>query len=229
MQQRDRILVIEDNRALAVGLDLNLSAEGYEVTIAGDGERGLKLALEERPDLIVLDLMLPIMDGFEVLRRIREAGRPVPIIILSARSEERDKVKGLLDGADDYVVKPFGIPELQARITAALRYKRSPARPGEPLRFGRVLVDREARQVTRAGQLVALTAREFDLLLSFLEQPGRVHSREQLLRSAWGYNYEGTARTVDNFVRSLRAKLEENPTTPEHIITVHGVGYRFDP
>ncbi len=223
--ERPRILIIEDNRALAVGLDLNLSAEGYRVLITGDGDSGLRQALEERPDLIVLDLMLPGLDGYELLRELRERGRDMPVIILSARNEENDKVKGLLDGADDYVTKPFSMAELSARIVAAMRHHRRT----KLARFGDIEVDRTSRTAQRRGEAVTLTPREFDLLLYFMDHPRQVHPRDQLLAALWGLDYEGTARTIDNFVRNLRLKLEPDAARPRHFTTVHGVGYRFDP
>lgn len=228
MTEPETILVVEDDRALSVGLDLNLSAEGYRVLVARDGARGLALALEERPDLIVLDLLLPNLDGYEVLERLRARGHDTPVIILSARGEEQDKVKGLKVGADDYVTKPFGLAELLARIEAALRRRRHVREDGNWVRFGRVAMERNGRQVWRESVPVALTAREYELLDYFASHPGRTVSRERLLEVVWGYDYDGTVRTIDNFVRSLRVKLEEDPAKPRHLVTVHGVGYRFD-
>lgn len=224
----EKILVIEDDRALSVGLDLSLSDAGYTVVVAREGKVGLRRALENDPDLVVLDLMLPDVDGLEVLRELRERDRDMPVIILSARAEEHDKVAGLTGGADDYVVKPFGLAELIARIDASLRRQRRAKRAGALTRFGSVEVDHVARTVTKDGEPVPLTAREFDLLVHFIAHPGEVHGRDRLLAAVWGFDYRGTARTVDNFVRSLRVKLEKDPADPTYLKTVHGAGYRFD-
>lgn len=224
----ETILVIEDDRALAVGLDLSLSDAGYTVVVAREGRVGLRRALDEDPDLVVLDLMLPDVDGLEVLRQLRDRDREMPVIILSARAEEQDKVAGLTGGADDYVVKPFALTELLARIDASLRRQRRARRAGARTHFGSIEVDHIARTVTRAGKPVSLTAREFDLLAHFIAHPGEVHGRDRLLAAVWGYDYRGTARTVDNFVRNLRVKLEEDPADPVFLRTVHGAGYRFD-
>ncbi len=226
--EREVILLIEDDRALAVGLDLNLSDEGYNVLVARDGESGLRRALDDRPDLVVLDLTLPDRDGFSVLEELRAAGRDMPVIILSARGEERDKIKGLGIGADDYVTKPFALAELVARIDAALRRQRRARGKDAWTHFGNIAVDRQARRVLRDGDEVQLTGRELDLLEYFIDNPGRVQPRERLLTAVWGYDYGGTARTVDNFIRNLRVKLEADPTNPRYLVTVHGSGYRFD-
>jgi len=222
------LLIIEDNRAVAVGLDLNLEAEGYRVLLAADGESGLALIHQHKPDLIILDLMLPGIDGFEVLATLRQTDPRTPVIILSARGEEEAKVEGLLTGADDYVTKPFGLKELLARIHVVMRRDRQRNGDSHIIRFGEVQIDSVARAVTREGRTVHLTARELDLLLVLTTRPGRTLSREHLLTAVWGYDYDGTARTVDNFVRALRVKLEEDPAQPRHLVTVHGVGYRFE-
>jgi len=227
--ERGTVLVVEDDRALAVGLDLNLTAEGFEVLVARDGDTGLRLALEADPDLIVLDLMLPGLDGVSLLSDLRGRGRQVPVIILSARGEETDKVDGLSIGADDYVTKPFGLRELLARVHAALRRSRLVREAGREVCFSDVAVDLGARVVRKGWREVQLTAREFELLAYLVEHPGRVHPRGRLLAAAWGFDYEGTERTVDNFVRSLRVKLEDDPKEPRHLVTVRGVGYRFEP
>jgi len=222
--ERETVLVVEDDRALMVGLDLNLSAEGYRVLTAVDGARGLELATEERPDLIVLDLLLPKLDGHELLTELRRRGFEMPVIILSARGEERDKVKGLMLGADDYVTKPFGLAELVARIEVALRRQRRRRSAGDWVRFGAIAIERTSRRVWRGEDAIVLTAREYDLLDFFVRHAGRAHSRERLLETVWGMDYEGTVRTVDNFVRSLRVKIESDPSAPRHLQTVHGVG-----
>jgi two-component system, OmpR family, alkaline phosphatase synthesis response regulator PhoP len=222
-----RILVVEDDLAILTGLSMNLRFEGYEVLQAQDGRQGLARALDESPDLVVLDVMLPELNGFEVLKELRQRGRDTPVVVLSAKGTEMDKILGLNLGADDYVVKPFGLQELLARIKAVLR-RRFPTAGQPPLAFGDVKVDPVAKTVTRDGQPVELTAQEFKLLAHFLAHPGRTFSREELLSAAWGYAYEGSSRTVDNFMRQLRLKLEPDPEEPRHFLTVRGLGYRFD-
>jgi DNA-binding response OmpR family regulator len=222
-----RILVVEDDLAILTGLSMNLRFEGYEVMQAQDGRQGLQRALDEAPDLLVLDLMLPELNGFEVLKELRLRGRDTPVVVLSAKGAETDKILGLNLGADDYVVKPFGLQELLARIKAVLR-RRYPSTGTPPVTFGAVVVDLEAKTVSRDGLLVELTAQEFKLMAHFLAWPGRTFSREDLLRSAWGFDYEGSARTVDNFMRNLRLKLEPDPEEPRHFLTVRGLGYRFE-
>ena len=220
------ILIVEDDASIAAGLCMNLRHEGFEVTLCGDGESGLRTALETHPDLIVLDVMLPAMNGFEVLRELRRRGSTAGVIMLTAKGLEEDKVLGLDLGADDYVQKPFGLQEFIARIQAVLR-RRQASRPDD-YRFGDVAVDREARTVHRAGEPVSLSPREMGLLIFFIDHAGRAHSRDALLDGAWGLDYEGTARTVDNFVVSLRKKLEPDPDKPRFFKTVRGVGYRFE-
>jgi len=222
-----RILVVEDDLSILTGVSMNLKFEGYEVLQAQDGRTGLARALDERPDLIVLDVMLPELHGFEVLKELRERGRDTPVVVLSAKGMETDKILGLNLGADDYVVKPFGLQELLARIKAVLR-RRFPPTGAPPVTFGDVKVDLAARTVTRAEQPVELTAQEFKLLAHFLAHPGRTFTREELLSAAWGYDYEGSARTVDNFMRQLRLKFEPDPENPRHFLTLRGLGYRFD-
>jgi two-component system alkaline phosphatase synthesis response regulator PhoP len=223
---KPRILIIEDDVAIAAGLRLNLKHEGYVVTVVADGELGLKAALDDAPDLIVLDVMLPSMNGFEVLRELRRRGSTAGIIMLTAKSLEDDKVLGLDLGADDYVQKPFGLSELIARIGAVLR--RRQAQQPSVVAFDGVVIDRRARAVSRGGVDVSLSPREMALLLFLVDHPGRAHTRDALLEGAWGLDYEGTERTVDNFVVSLRKKLEQDPDVPQHFVTVRGVGYRFD-
>jgi DNA-binding response OmpR family regulator len=225
-----RILVVEDNTNLAFGLRNNLEIEGYAVEIASDGVKGLERARTSTPDLVLLDLMLPEMDGFRVLRALRDAGSPVPILVLTARGDESDKVRGLRLGADDYVTKPFSILELLARVEALLRRAAtSPAsRPRSgPRRFGAVEVDSTTRTVLRAGRAVALTPKEFDLLLALLDLQGAVATRLQLMRDVWGYPDTITSRTVDTHVGELRRKLEDDPGAPRHILTVRKTGYRL--
>lgn len=223
---KPRVLIIEDDTAIAAGLRLNLRHEGYTVSVETDGEEGLKRALADGPDLIILDVMLPSMNGYEVLRELRRRGSTAGVIMLTAKGLEEDKVLGLDLGADDYVQKPFGLSELIARANAVLR-RRVAQQPSQAI-FGDVVVDRQARTVAKAGATVALSPREMALLMFFVDHPGRAHSRDQLLEGAWGLDYEGTERTVDNFVVSLRKKLELNPDEPAWFVTVRGVGYRFD-
>ncbi len=224
-----RILVVEDDLAILTGLSMNLRFEGYDILQAQDGRQGLARALDDAPDLVVLDVMLPELNGFEVLKELRQRGRDTPVVVLSAKGAEMDKIVGLNLGADDYVVKPFGLQELLARIKAVLRRRYpSAGQAPPPVGFGDVQVDLTAKTVTRAGQPVELTAQEFKLLAHFLAHPGRTFSREELLSAAWGYAYEGSARTVDNFMRQLRLKLEPDPESPVHFLTVRGLGYRFD-
>lgn len=222
-----RVLVVEDDASIALGLRINLEAEGYLVSVAEDGEQGLDLVRGEAPDLVILDLMLPRMNGFEVLNTIRREGRRMPVIILSARTAEMDKVTGLELGAEDYVAKPFSLAELLARVRAALR--RGPSQvPVSTFIFGDVIIDVDGRNVRRAGELVEMTATEFDVLMCLVRAKGRVLSREVIFNTVWGPNHHGTPRTIDNFMQQLRAKLEPDPQAPKHFQTVRGVGYRFD-
>ena len=224
-----RILVIEDNAALASGIEYNLGLEGHEVQIAEDGRRGLALAREWSPDLVILDLMLPGLDGYEVLRAIRNDKNDVPVMILSARGEEADKVRGFRLDADQYVTKPFGVLELLERVSSLLR--RSAARDGRDadphVRFGDVVVDPMARTVTRAGRPVQLSPKAFDLLMALVNRDGKVVTRQELLREVWGYGAFVVSRTVDSHVAELRRKLEDDPAEPAHVMTVWKVGYRF--
>ncbi|HET9599382.1 MAG TPA: response regulator transcription factor [Anaeromyxobacteraceae bacterium] len=231
---KGRILVVEDDPSILRGLQLNLGMEGYTVRSAMDGEAGLVMARTERPDLVLVDVMLPKMGGLDLVRALRESDPEIPILILSAKGQEADKVAGLQFGADDYVVKPFSLKELLARIAAALRRGRGRGRgaaavEAERRTFGAAEVDLEARRLTVAGKEVTLTAREFDLLAFFVGHPGRVYSREQLMQAVWGTRYTGTARTVDNFVARLRSHIGDDAESPRHLETVRGYGYRFTP
>lgn len=224
-----RILVIEDDPSISLGLRMNLEAEGYHVEVAEDGEDGLLRARAHGADLVILDLMLPKLNGFELLRRIRDENNSVPVIVLSARSAEMDKVMGLELGAEDYVTKPFGLAELLARVKAVLR-RDAIARPravAEVIRAGDIEIDHSTRQVTRGGAPVGLTATEFDVLWCLVQAGGRVLSREEIQARVWGPAHHGTARTIDNFLLQLRNKLEADPSEPKHLLTVRGVGYRF--
>jgi len=222
-----KILVVEDDPAILLGIQKNLAFEGYEVVTAKDGEAGLEAAFRERPDLIVLDLMLPGMNGYEICKAVRKHDPAVAILILSAKTFEQDKVLGLDVGADDYVTKPFSVKELLARVRAILRKRRALEGDGETWRFGRVEVDFVARVVRVGGKDVETSKKEFELLRLFVRNRGRVLSRDQILNHVWGYDYEGTPRTIDNFVQKLREKVEADPDAPEHIRTVRGVGYLF--
>src|SRR6184192_751893 len=224
-----RILVIEDNPDLAYGLRNNLEIEGYEVEVAKDGVKGLARARAARPDLVVLDLMLPGMDGFRVLRALRQDGQGMPVLILTARGEEADKVRGLRLGADDYVTKPFGVLELLARVEALLR-RTAPSGGGAapPERFGAIEIIPASRTVLRDGHPVGLTPKEFDLLLALLQRRGAVATRMELLTEVWGYSAAVLSRTVDTHVAELRRKLEADPAAPRHILTVRKAGYRLE-
>jgi DNA-binding response OmpR family regulator len=224
----EKLLIIEDDPSILRGLQMNLQLEGYQLFEARDGDEGLRLWRQHRPDLILLDLMLPVCDGWEVLRRIRDEDPETRILIISAKAHDADKVFGLSLGADDYITKPFALAELLARIRAALR--RARIRAGSlPLKFGRIEVDVSGRRVLVGGKLVEMTAREFDLLHFFVTHPGRVLPRDQLMLAVWGSDHFGTPRTVDNFVARLRSKLEEAPEAPHYFETVRGIGYRFNP
>ncbi|MFY3743939.1 response regulator transcription factor [Anaeromyxobacter sp. Red801] len=227
----ERILVIEDDPSILRGLQLNLGMEGYTVRSASDGETGLQLARTERPDLVVVDVMLPRMGGLEVIREIRKEDPELPILILSAKNQETDKVAGLQLGADDYLGKPFGLKELLARIDALLRRRRARGEGAQPKairRAGGIELDLDARRALVDGRALELTSREFDLLAFFVTHPDRVYSREQLMEAVWGSRYFGTARTVDNFVARLRAHIGDDAEQPRHLETVRGIGYRFN-
>ncbi|GAB1341563.1 response regulator transcription factor [Gemmatimonas sp.] len=225
----EAILVIEDNLPLATGIRSNLEYEGYEVTVAATGRDGLRLAQQGDYALILLDLMLPDIDGFRVLREARDAGIDTPVLILTALGDEADKVRGFRFGADDYVTKPFGLMELLARVDALLRRRRgAPSRSLSPMvRFGRVEVDCGARTVWRDGAVVALRPREFELLLALIRREQRLVSREVLLREVWGYEDDVQSRTVDTHMAELRRKLEPDPSAPQHLLTVRKGGYRL--
>jgi DNA-binding response OmpR family regulator len=228
----EKIVVIEDDPSILRGLQLNLGMEGYLVRSASDGETGLSLAKTEKPDLVVVDVMLPRLGGLEVVREIRKEDPDLPILILSAKGQEGDKVAGLQYGADDYIVKPFGLKELLARIDALLRRRRARGETGpnkSVRKVGRVELDLGARRASVSGAPLELTSREFDLLAFFLTHPDRVYSREQLMEAVWGSRYFGTARTVDNFVARLRAHIGDDADHPRHLETVRGIGYRFNP
>ncbi|MEX0907871.1 MAG: response regulator transcription factor [Gemmatimonadota bacterium] len=225
-----RILIVEDNPDLAFGLRNNLEIEGYEIDTAEDGLAGLNRIRSWQPDLVILDLMMPGLDGYRVLRTLREEGNNTPVLILSAKGEEADKVRGFRLGADDFVSKPFSLLELLARVQALLRRSAgNDSRPvdSETFRFGRVLVDATAQQVAREGEQVPLTHREFELLMALLRRQGAVVSRQDLLREVWGHRSTVMSRTVDTHIAELRRKLEDDPAQPQHILTIRKTGYRL--
>ena len=222
-----RVLVIEDDVDLAFGLRNNLEIEGYRVSVATDGTEGLRLALAQPFDLIVLDLMLPGTDGLRVLSKMRDRGLRMPVLILTARGQESDKVRGLRLGADDYLTKPFGVLELLARIEALLR-RAGPAREKSRIvEFGDVSVDPAGRVVHRGGAVVELSPKEFDLLWALIEAGGAARSRNELMQQVWGYAESVLSRTVDTHMAELRRKLEPRPAEPRHLLTVRKVGYRI--
>ena len=222
-----RVLVVDDDPALAEVVARYLRREGFEVDYAADGATGLERALSTLPDLVVLDLMMPGMDGFEVCRRLRRA-TAIPVVMLTARGEEDDRITGLDLGADDYVTKPFSPRELAARVRAVLRRATAAAAPAEVLTGGGIEIDTLAHLVRRAGEPVTLTTKEYDLLVRFLTHPGRAFRREELLESVWGWSI-GDTSTVTVHVRRLREKVEDDASAPRHLTTVRGVGYRWEP
>jgi len=224
-----RILIIEDDLAILRGLKDNLEYESYEILTAEDGEQGYCLIREKKPDLIILDLMLPKMSGYELCRKVREEGVTTPILMLTARGEEVDRVLGLDLGADDYVTKPFSVPELLARVRAILRRVQRSKKgnlPGE-LRFGKVSIDFKRFEARRAGKILNMSRKEFGVLHLLAARAGEVVTRDELLDEVWGYDQYPTTRTVDNHIALLRTKLEEDPSKPRHLLTVHGVGYKL--
>lgn len=226
---KGHILIAEDDEAIATGLAMNLRLEGYSATIAADGSEATRALRGAPPLLILLDLALPQKDGLDLLCELRANGDATPVIVLSARVGEYDKVAALRHGADDYVTKPFALAELMARIDAVLRRAAGDARAAgsRTYRAGKICVEMETRTASRDGEELKLTHREFELLSFFMRNPSRAFSRAELLREVWGMA-SGSARTVDNFVAQLRGKIEEDPENPEHMITVRGTGYRFD-
>ena len=230
-EPKRKILVIEDNPDLADLLRLNLEDQQWETRHAADGQEGYDQALQDKQDLIVLDLTLPSMDGMEILKSLRNAGIKTPILILTSKSAEIDRVLGLELGADDYVTKPFSVRELTARIKAIFRRvgteTQAPARKNPQVKAKDLSIDPDTRSVKIRDKAIDLTAREFDLLYYFASRPGRVFTRSQLLEKVWGYQHDGYAHTVNANINRLRAKIEDNPAQPDYILPVWGVGYKF--
>ena len=227
-----RILIIEDDKDIAHLVELHLKDAGHEVTVANEGSAGLQLALSKHFDMIILDLLLPGIDGIEICRRVRAVSATLPILMLTSRSSELDRILGIEIGADDYLTKPFSIRELLARVKALFR--REEALQSEAssdsekvVTAGGLSIDAGKRMVTRKERPVTLTAKEFDLLLHLAKHPGRVYTRMELLDQVWGYGYEGYEHTVNSHINRLRAKIEENPAKPRYILSVRGVGYKF--
>ena len=225
--RQETVLVVEDDPTLRLGLTKALRSDGYRVVTAPTGPEGLETALGDPPDLVILDVMLPGMNGYEVLESLRARDAEIPVIMLTAKGEEEDRVRGLKSGADDYVVKPFGVAELLARVHAALRRRRLTETAVTTVTFGDVTVDFRSHRVERGGQPVEITALEMKLLRLFAQREGELLPRQRILDAVWGADYFGTDRTVDNFVLRLRAKLEPDPKNPRYFASVRGAGYRF--
>ncbi len=222
-----KVLIVEDDEAMAIALKDGFEYEGYEVSLARDGDTGLKLAREASPDVLILDVMLPKMSGHDVCKELRQAGSSLPIIMLTARGQEIDKVLGLKLGADDYVTKPFGFLELTARVEALLRRAGSGSAPAGEARFGDVVVDFDRSEASKGAEPIVLSARELRLLQYFVAHQGRVLTREELLDAVWDYEHAPLTRTVDMHVAKLRKKIEDDPADPRFLVTVHRVGYKF--
>ena len=225
---QETVLIVEDDRSLRDGLAYNFKLRDKRVVTAADGDEGMRRALECEPDLIVLDIMLPGMNGLVILRKLRERDSNVPVLILSARGTTDNKIQGLEEGADDYVTKPFELAELMARAEVMLRRRRKEKESEPAIIFGKVVIDPVRHCVSVDGADVNLSAREFDLLLLLARSAGRPLTRDFILDRVWGWDFDGTTRTVDNFILALRQKLEKDPVHPEHILTVRGVGYKLE-
>jgi two-component system alkaline phosphatase synthesis response regulator PhoP len=223
----ETILIVEDDRSIIKGIEKNLQYEGYNVLTAMDGERGLELAVNKKPDLIVLDIMLPKVNGFEICKTLKKHEINTPIIIISAKNQEVDKIMGLDLGADDYIAKPFSLRELLARINAVLRRIRKTDEGVENFTFGKVEVDYAGQTVKVKGRPQEVSTREFKLLKFLIDNEGRVLDRQTILNKVWGFDYYGTSRTIDNFITKLRQKIEDDPENPDYILTVRGTGYKF--
>lgn len=227
-----KILIVDDEKAIVDILDFNMKKEGYETLRAYDGKEGLQLARDESPDLILLDVMLPHMDGFEVCRTLRDEGNDVPIIMITAREEETDKVLGLELGADDYITKPFSVRELMARVKTNMRRAKSSSEvpyieSANTLRLRGITIDLDRHSVFKNGKELELTQREYELIKFLAATPGKVVSRQELMSEVWQYDYYGDLRAVDVAIRRLREKLEDNPAEPEYVVTKRGAGYYF--
>jgi DNA-binding response OmpR family regulator len=222
-----RILIVEDDPAIRLGLKRSLEFEGFTVELARDGEEAIQRAFDKKPDLIVLDIMLPRVNGFEVCRTVRKYDSTIPVLILSAKGDEGDKVLGLELGADDYITKPFSVRELTARIKSALRRRKAMEGEVDTFEEEELRIDFAGQILSVAGEDRELSTREFKLLRHLIQNRGRVLSRDQILNKVWGYDYDGTPRTIDNFINKLRQKLGDDPTHPRWIQTVRGSGYKF--
>ena len=218
------VLIVEDDKSIVDLISFNLKREGYEILEAYDGQKGLELALSGKADLMLLDVMLPLMDGFEVLRRLRETSS-LPVIMVTAREEERDKILGLETGADDYITKPFSVKELAARIKANIRRSAGVVTAGGGSEFGPFAIDRSLQTVSKNGKPLELSQREYDIISYFLKNPSRVVSREEFMEKVWGFDYYGDLRAVDVAMRRLREKLEDDPAEPRYLMTKRGAGY----
>jgi DNA-binding response OmpR family regulator len=227
MKDKSRILIVDDEDSILMGLEENLLYSGYDVVKASDGPSALEIALKSNPDLILLDIMLPGLSGFEVCRQLRDKGMQAPIIMLTARGDEFDKLHGFEMGADDYVTKPFSIDELLARVKAVLARGRAASSGPRTYEFDDIILDCDSRTMTKGGSDITMTRTEFDLLAYFLENEGKALSRDKVMNDVWGTEYYGTQRSLDSFVATLRRKIEKDPHNPEHILTIHGVGYKF--
>lgn len=223
----EKILIIEDEKDMVTGLKFNLEARGYTVLASYDGESGYRKAIAEQPDLVILDLMLPKRNGYDVCKGLKEERPDLPIIMLTAKSQEVEIVTGLELGADDYVTKPFGVLELLARIKAVLRRSKSGTTLPEVYRIGDLEINFRKYNAQRKGKPVLLSAREFEILKYFIEKRGEIVSREDLLNHVWGYDSYPNTRTVDTHIAKLRQKIEDKPDEPKHLITIHGIGYKF--
>jgi DNA-binding response OmpR family regulator len=223
----ETILIVEDDPSIQRGLELNLQVEGYSVLTAGDGETGLQKAIEHKPDVILLDVMLPKLSGFDLCRQLRKQGMTMPIIMLTAKTQEIDKIMGLELGADDYVTKPFSIAEVVARVNAHVRRSKRFETTEANYAFGPYTLDVKGQVLRKDGNNLELSQKEFQMLKLFLENEGKVLSRQEILTKVWGFDYFGTDRTVDNFINKLRQKIEDDINNPEHILTMRGSGYKF--
>ncbi len=222
-----KILIIEDDPAILKGLEISLTEEHYEVISEMDGQRGFRTALKEKIDLIILDLMLPTKNGMEVCKDLREVGVDVPILMLTSKNDEIDKVLGLEIGADDYVTKPFSIRELLARVKALLRRRMKVSKEIEEYSFGKVHLDFKKQEAYKNNVSIEISTTEFNILKYFIQYEGEVVDRHQLLDDVWGYDSFPTTRTVDNFILNIRKKIEEDPSNPKHLLTIHKAGYKF--